>query len=85
MGDLEGLVGEQGREMREGQRAAEDAIREVREEQAQGLRKIERALAGLNVGGGGDGEAPASTSQTQWQAVTAQAGVPRAGDPGPRR
>ncbi len=52
--DLEGLVEEQGKDMRVGQRAAEDAIRELREEQAQAIRKLERALAGLNVGQGGD-------------------------------
>ena len=55
LGDLEGLVEEQGEEMRAGRRAAEDAIREMREEQAQALRKLERALAQLNSGQGGDG------------------------------
>ena len=49
LGDLEGLVEEQGEEMRAGHRAAEDAIREMREEQAQGLRKLERTLSGLNA------------------------------------
>ena len=38
LGDLEGLVEEQGKEMREGRRAAEGEIRKLREEQAQGLR-----------------------------------------------
>ena len=52
LGDLEGLVEEQGREIREGRRAAEDAIRELREEQAQALRKLERALAQLDGAGG---------------------------------
>ena len=55
LGDLEGLVEEQGEEMRAGRRAAEDAIRELREEQAQALRKLDQALAQLNSGQGGDG------------------------------
>ena len=55
LGDLEGLVEEQGEEMRAGRRAAEDAIREMREEQAQALRKLEQTLAQLNSGQGGDG------------------------------
>ena len=55
LGDLEGLVEEQGEELRAGRRAAEDAIREMREEQAQALRKLERALAQLNSDQGGDG------------------------------
>ena len=55
LGDLEGLVEEQGEEMRAGLWAAEDAIRELREEQAQALRKLERALAQLNSNQGGDG------------------------------
>ena len=61
LGDLEGLVEEQGREMRENQRVAGDAIRELREEQAQGLRKMERALAGMNAAG--EGEEKPSGSQ----------------------
>ena len=60
LGDLEGLVEEQGKEMRAGRRAAEDAIKELREEQAQGLRKIERALVGMNAAGEGEGEPQAS-------------------------
>ena len=55
LGDLEGLVGEQGEEMLAGRRAAEEAIREMREEQAQAFRKLERALAQLNSNQGGDG------------------------------
>ena len=51
LGDLEGLVEEQGEEMRAGRRAAEDAIRELREEQAQALRKLDRALSGLSAPG----------------------------------
>ena len=71
LGDLEGLVEEQGKEMRAGRRAAEDAIRELREEQAQGLRKIERALAGLNAAGGaGDKqEAPGADQGTKGKRV----------------
>ena len=52
LGDLEGLVEEQGKEMREGRRAAEGEIKKLREEQAQGLRRIERVVAGLNASGG---------------------------------
>ena len=55
LGDLEGLVEEQGEEMRAGRRAAEDAIRELRDEQAQALRKLDQTLAKLNSGQGGDG------------------------------
>ena len=65
MGDLEGLVEEQGKEMRAGRRAAEDDIRKLREEQAQGLRRIERALAGQNAAGSNsEGEVNASGVQT---------------------
>ncbi|MYC35352.1 MAG: hypothetical protein F4X66_00320 [Chloroflexi bacterium] len=64
LGDLEGLVEEQGREMRAGRRAAEDEIRKLREEQTQGLRRIEKALAGQNAAGSnGEGEANASGVQ----------------------
>ena len=52
LGDLEGVVEEQGREMRVGRRAAEDEIRKLREEQSQAYRKLERALAGVNAGCG---------------------------------
>ena len=64
LGDLEGVVEEQGREMREGRRAAEDEIRKLREEQAQGFRKLERAVAGLNATGG-DKEEAAKASRPQ--------------------
>ena len=60
LGDLEGLVEEQGEEMRAGRRAAEDAIRELREEQAQALRKLERALSQLDAAGGTRDEDEAS-------------------------
>ena len=65
LGDLEELVEEQGREMRAGRRATEDEIRKLREDQAQGLRRLERAVSGLNPEGDSDGEtqAPASASQ----------------------
>ena len=52
LGDLEGLVEEQGREMRLGRRAVEDAVQALRDEQNQGLLRLERALAGLNAEGG---------------------------------
>ena len=65
LGDLEGLVGEQGEEMRAGRRAAEDAIREMREEQAQALRKLERALAQLDAAGGNRDEDEAKASVPQ--------------------
>ena len=64
LGDLEGLVEEQGKEMREGRRATEEEIRKLREEQAQGLRRIERAVTGLN-GTGGDNEEEAKSSGPQ--------------------
>ncbi len=52
LGDLEGVVEEQGEELRAGRRAAEDAIRELREEQAQAFGKLDQALAKLNAAGG---------------------------------
>ena len=64
LGDLEGLVEEQGKEMREGRLAAEEEIRKLREEHAQGLRRIERAVTGLN-GTGGDNEEEAKSSGHQ--------------------
>ena len=65
LGDLEGLVEEQGQEMRAGRRAAEDAIRELREEQAQALRKLERALAQLDAAGGNRDEDEVKASVPQ--------------------
>ena len=53
LGDLEGKVEEQGKECRAGHRAWEDAVRAVREENAQGLRKLEKTLAELGTGRGG--------------------------------
>ena len=55
LGDVEGVVAALGEEMRAGRRAAEDAIREIREEQGQALRKVERALAQLNAAGAAGG------------------------------
>ena len=51
--ELEGVVEEQGKEMRVGHRALEDAMRAGREEHAQEHRKLERMLAGLETGRGG--------------------------------
>ena len=62
LGDLEAIVEEQGKEMRAGRRAAEDAITEMREEQAQALRRLERALAELDAAGGHQDEAKASAT-----------------------
>ena len=62
LGDVEGLVEELGQEMRAACRAAEDAIRDLREEQAQALRRLERALAGLDAAGGAGGAAGATAT-----------------------
>ena len=51
--ELEGKVEEQGKEMRANNRASEDRDRAVREEAAQGFRKVEKTLAGLETGRGG--------------------------------
>ncbi len=57
--DLEGVVEEQGKEMRANNRASEDRDRAVREEVAQGFRKVEKMLASLETGRGGqDGAKP---------------------------
>ena len=50
--ELEGKVEEQGKEMRANNRASEDRDRAVREEVAQGFRKVEKTLAGLETGRG---------------------------------
>ena len=51
--ELEGKVEEQGKEMRVKHRALEDAIRAGREEHAQEHHKLEKMLAGLETGRGG--------------------------------
>ena len=71
LGDLEGLVEEQGGEMRAGRRAAEDAITEMREEQAQALRRLDQALAELNAAGGHKDENEAKASVPQARGGTA--------------
>ncbi len=54
--DLEGRVEEQGQECRVGRRAWEDALRAVREEVAQELRKLEKTLAERGTAGNAGGE-----------------------------
>ena len=63
--DLEGVVEEQGKEMRANNRASEDRDRAVREEVAQGFRKVEKLLAGLETGRGGQDEAQANGAGPQ--------------------
>ena len=82
---LEGVVEAQGKEMRVGRRAAEDAMRAVRDEQARALRELETRLAqppGQRVSPGRSGDAQARPAQAEGHA---QAGVPRPGDPRARR
>ena len=55
--ELEGVVEAQGKEMRVGRRAAEDAVRAVRDEQAKALRELEARLAQPQAGGAAQGEA----------------------------
>ena len=55
---LEGVVEEQGKEMRVGLRAAEDGIRARREETAQALRRLEEGLAQPQTNGSAQGPAP---------------------------
>ena len=82
MGDLEGVVGEAVKEMRVSLRGHEDANRAVREELAQGLRKLERTLADLDAAGAAEEGAKASGSGPQpGTEALAQAGVSRPGDP----
>ena len=68
--DLEGLVEELGGEMRVGRRASEDANRAVREEMAQGLRKMERTLAEMNASGGGQGDGKEPETRTRGKKST---------------
>ena len=63
--DLEGGFEELGKEMRENNRASEDRDRAVREEVAQGFRKVEKTLAGLETGRGGQDEAKANGAGPQ--------------------
>ena len=51
--DLEGGFEELGKEIRENNRASEDRDRAIREEVAQGFRQMEKTLAGLETGRGG--------------------------------
>ena len=53
--ELEGVVEVQGKEMRVGRRAAEDAVRAVREETAQALRRLEEGLAQPQTNGAAQG------------------------------
>ncbi len=62
LADVEGLVEELGQEMRAASRAAEGAIRDLREEQAQALRRLERALAELDAADGAGGAAGATAT-----------------------
>ena len=62
---LEALVEEQGKEMRVVRRALEDAMRARREEHAQEHRKLEKMLAGLETGRGGQDEAQANGAGPQ--------------------
>ncbi len=63
--DLEGVVAEAVKEMQVGLRASEDSDRARREEHAQEHRKLEKMLAGLETGRGGQGEAKASGAGPQ--------------------
>ena len=62
---LDALVEEQGKEMRVVRRALEDAMRARREEHAQEHRKLEKMLAGLETGRGGQDEEQASGAGPQ--------------------
>ena len=62
---LEALVEEQGKEMRVVRRALEDAMRAGREEHDQEHRKLEKMLAGLETGRGGQDEAQANGAGPQ--------------------
>ena len=62
---LESVVEEQGKEMRANNRASEDRDRAIREEVAQGFRKVEKMLAGLETGRGGQDGAKANGTGPQ--------------------
>ena len=84
--DLEGGFEELGKEVRANHRACEDANRATREEVAQGFRKLEKTLAGLETGTGwagrGEGERRRPAAQAKGDAA---AGVPRPRDVGAHR
>ncbi len=63
--ELEGKVEEQGKEMRANNRASEDRDRAIREEVAQGFHKVEKMLAGLETGRGGQDGAQANGAGPQ--------------------
>ncbi len=63
--DVEGVVEEQGKEIRENNRASEDRDRAIREEMAQGFRKLDQTLAGLETGRGGQDGAKANGAGPQ--------------------
>ena len=63
--DLEGVVGELGKEVRANRRACEDVNRATREENAQGFRKLEKTLAELETGRSGQDGAKANDAGPQ--------------------
>ena len=65
LGELEGVVGELGTEMRANHRAGEDRDRAIRDEVAQGLRKLERTLGERRTAGDSGGEAKANGAGPQ--------------------
>ena len=67
--DVEGRLEKQGKEIQVSRRAQEDGERAVREELAQGLRKLERTLSELKASGGLEGEAKASGPQPRKQSM----------------
>ena len=83
---LEGVVEELAKEMRANNRASEDRDRAIREEAAQGFRKVEKMLAGLEMGRGGQDGAQANGAGPQpRRRATLRRGVPRPRDAGARR
>ena len=52
LGELEGAVEAQGKELRANNRASEDRDRAIRDEVTKGFRKVDRELAGLKTAGG---------------------------------
>ena len=82
---LEGVVEAQGKEMRVGRRALEDAMRAGREEQARALRELETRLAQPRTDGAAQGRCHSAQARPAQAEGRAQAGVPRPGDPRARR